>query len=85
MFSFSFLKARRDQESIPKVYTLLKRNGGSLVSGDHKRDRVSKFVEFLLEINIVRIHQIDIYGSCRVPEILGINTTVSYLRCLAPR
>ncbi|RID49478.1 hypothetical protein BRARA_H00277 [Brassica rapa] len=24
MFSFSFLKARRDLESIPKVYTLLK-------------------------------------------------------------
>ncbi|KAF2616637.1 hypothetical protein F2Q68_00038841 [Brassica cretica] len=38
---------------LPFVYE--QRNGGSLVSGDHKRDRVSKVVEFLLEINTVRI------------------------------
>ncbi|KAG5388211.1 hypothetical protein IGI04_029752, partial [Brassica rapa subsp. trilocularis] len=55
-----------------------------ILSGDHKRDIVSKVVEFFLEINTVRIHQIDIYGSCRAPKTLGIITTV-YLRCLAPR
>ncbi|WZZ08059.1 hypothetical protein YC2023_093980 [Brassica napus] len=110
MFSFSFLKAQRDLESIREVYTLLKefsffyikankygclqdahfccciyfsvfcstipQKWRFVLSRDHKRDIVSKVVEFFLEINTVRIHQIDIYGPCRAPKTLGIITTV---------
>ncbi|VVB07913.1 unnamed protein product [Arabis nemorensis] len=48
-------------------------------SGDHKRDRSSKVVEFLPESNTLRIYQIDISGSCRVAAALGMNTTVRSL------
>ncbi|KAF2574965.1 hypothetical protein F2Q70_00005108 [Brassica cretica] len=48
-------------------------------SGDHKRDRTSKVVEFLPESNALRIYQIDTSGSCRVAAALGMNTTVRSL------
>ncbi|ESQ42898.1 hypothetical protein EUTSA_v10012444mg [Eutrema salsugineum] len=48
-------------------------------SGDHKRDRSSKGLEFLPESKTLRIYQIDISGSCRVAAALGMNTTVTSL------
>ncbi|KAJ0267042.1 Protein TORNADO 1 [Hirschfeldia incana] len=48
-------------------------------SGDQKKDRTSKVVEFLPESNALRIYQIDVSGSCRVAAALGMNTTVRSL------
>ncbi|CDY17332.1 BnaA10g09660D [Brassica napus] len=66
----------------PLISSVLARNRETEVhvwSGDHKRDRTSKVVEFLPESNALRLYQIDTFGSCRVAAALGMNTTVRSL------
>ncbi|KAH9625686.1 hypothetical protein KSS87_008549 [Heliosperma pusillum] len=67
--------------AIPLISASLARNRDMEVHiwSKEKGERSTKVVEFVPEVNILRIYRMNISGACRVVCALGLNTTVRTL------